>query len=263
MKPFMYTHLQLREIFHIEFLRWFGRSAKPGNYAVKGGVNLRFFFNSIRYSEDMDLDIRKMTVAGLRDAVMDILRSGSFKSGLKPFGIEMIKPPDITKAKQTETTKRFKVHLITSAGDDLFTKVEFSRRGFSGNAVTQQVSETILREYKVAPIVVPHYDALSAVSQKVTALATRSAIQARDIFDLYLLSSQNDQDGLKKTRLEPNILSKASNNIFEVGFEQFRDSVLMYLSEEDRAAYDSGAVWDEIKLKVSGLIENMGASDGH
>jgi hypothetical protein len=210
----------------------------------------------------MDLDIRKMTVAGLRDAVMDILRSGSFTASLKPFGIETIKPPDITKAKQTETTQRFKIHLMTSAGDDLFTKVEFSRRGFTGNAVTQQVSETILREYKVAPVMVPHYDALSAVNQKITALAARSAIQARDIFDLYLLSSQNDRADLKKTRIDPDILSKASDNIFEVGFGQFRDSVLMYLSKEDRATYDSAAVWDEIKLKVSGLIEDMGASDG-
>jgi len=52
----MYTHLQLREVFHLEFLRWFGKRVRTNYYALKGGVNLRFFFNSFRYSEDMDLD---------------------------------------------------------------------------------------------------------------------------------------------------------------------------------------------------------------
>lgn len=36
----MHSPLQVREIFHIEFLRWLGRTVKPENYAVKGGVNL-------------------------------------------------------------------------------------------------------------------------------------------------------------------------------------------------------------------------------
>mgnify|MGYP001601104310 FL=1 len=49
----VYNSLQLREIFHLEFLRWLGRKVKPDYYAIKGGTNLRFFFQSFRYSEDM------------------------------------------------------------------------------------------------------------------------------------------------------------------------------------------------------------------
>ena len=49
----IYNSLQLREVFHLEFLRWLGRSVKSEAYAVKGGVNLRLFFRSFRYSEDM------------------------------------------------------------------------------------------------------------------------------------------------------------------------------------------------------------------
>jgi len=49
----MYNSLQQREIFHLEFLRWFGRKADPKHYALKGGVNMRFFFGSIRYSEEI------------------------------------------------------------------------------------------------------------------------------------------------------------------------------------------------------------------
>lgn len=262
MRPYPYSPLQLREIFHIEFLRWFGRMARSDRYAVKGGVNLRFFFNSIRYSEDMDLDIRSMTIVCVKDTVMDILRSASFTVSLKPFGIETVVPPDMAKAKQTGTTQRFKIHLITASGEDLFTKVEFSRRGFHGTAVVQPVSDAVVRAYKVMPVIVPHYDALSATAQKITTLAARSAIQARDVFDIYLLSSRVEPAALKKIGLNSAIVSKAYENVFEVGFEQFRDSVLEYLSEEDRAVYDSAAVWDELTLKVSGLIDGLRKSDG-
>lgn len=261
-----YNQLQIREIFHLEFLRHMARKVKPDNYALKGGTNLRFFFHSIRYSQDMDLDLIGISVGALREIVMKILQSPSFLDTLLPFGIERIVPPNISKAKQTETTQRFKVHLITTAAEELFTKVEFSRRGFKGRKVNESVADNILRAYKVPPIIMPHYDSFSTIVQKIDALATRSIIQARDIFDLYILKSQykelQPQDAKVKgiwfgEMLSMNKLKKAHNNIFEISFLEFRDTVLSYLTEEDRLAYSSSASWDEIKLKVAIFIEEL------
>ena len=198
-----YNSLQLREVFHIEFLRQLGRMVKAENYAVKGGVNLRLFFKSFRYSEDMDLDARGTSRFRLKEAVMKILDNRAFQDNLKPFGIMRITAPDIAKAKQTETTQRFKIHLVSSSGEDLFTKVEFSRRPFSGNAVVGTVNDAILRAYKLAPLLAPHYDELSAVTQKLHALAGRATVQARDIFDLYVLSSQYTAGGRALAVLMP------------------------------------------------------------
>ena len=50
------------------------------------------------------------------------------------------------------------------------------------------------------------------------------------------------------------ILKIAGENIFSVDFRQFRDTVLSYLTEEDRAMYDNPGIWDEIKLKVHEFI---------
>ncbi|MFH1798279.1 MAG: nucleotidyl transferase AbiEii/AbiGii toxin family protein [Candidatus Omnitrophota bacterium] len=255
----MYNSLQLRELFHLEFLRWFGRKTKANFYALKGGSNLRFFFNSFRYSEDMDLDIREVEVNVLKDTVMQILKTSSFCDILKSFGIVEIVPPNITRAKQTETTQRFKVHLLTSAGEDLFTKIEFSRRGFKGRVVTQPVEDIVLRMYKLVPLLVPHYDIQSAIIQKIEALAGRTVIQARDIFDLYVLNSQYDPLKIKKTGVTRERAKKAYENIFAVNFEQFRDTVVFYLSHEDQAVYNSAVIWDEIRLKVSNSIERMKA----
>jgi len=253
-----YTYLQLREVFHIEFLRWFGRKVKAEHYAIKGGVNLRFFFKSFRYSEDMDLDVRVIRVATLKEIVMKILSAAAFHDNLKPFGIAKVVPPDIGKAKQTETTQRFKIHLISSFGEDLFTKIEFSRRGISGKVITGAIEDVILRSYKLAPILAPHYDAQSAIAQKIGALAGRSTVQARDIFDLYLLSSQYSAGaGERKGDIKSCVLTKAYERVFEVDFEQFRDTVVSYLSAEDQPVYANPGAWEDIRLKTANFIEEV------
>ncbi|HBU69700.1 MAG TPA: hypothetical protein DEE98_04890 [Elusimicrobia bacterium] len=249
-----YNSLQIREIFHVEFLRWFSRKFKPEVYALKGGVNIRLFFKSRRYSEDMDLDVKSVSVVTLRDSVMKILTSPVFAKDLKPYGIEEVQPPDITKAKQTGTTQRFKLHLITQNNEDLFTKIEFSRREGKGISIVESIPDTVLRPYKTSPFVISHYDVNTAVSQKIGALAGRSVVQARDIFDLYTLSTQYESSNSKKALNDQNTIDKAVDNLFSVDFNQFRDTVVAYLTDEDRSVYNSPETWDEIKLKVSELI---------
>ena len=258
----MYNSLQLRELFHLEFLRWFGRKVKSESYALKGGANLRFFFNSIRYSEDMDLDIKGVQVHVLKDIAIKILQNLSFQDSLRTFGVESIVPPDISAAKQTETTQRFKAHLITLAGEDLFTKIEFSRRGFKGKVVIQPVSTAVSRPYMLPSLLVPHYDAESAILHKIGALADRSEIQARDIFDLYILSSQSGPFKIKENVLSPEKMIKAHDNVFEISFERFHDTVISYLSSEDQRAYDLSSIWDEIKLKTANFIDEIRRRNG-
>lgn len=240
----------------MEFLRWFSRKCKAASYALKGGVNLRFFFSSIRYSEDMDLDIRGVGVAVLKDTVMKILQAPSFQDIFKPFGVDRVVPPAISRAKQTETTQRFKVHLLTFSGEDLFTKIEFSRRGLKGEALVQPVSNVILRAYKLPPVLVPHYDIQSAIAQKIDALASRSVVQARDVFDLHALSSQYEPE-VKEIRINAERLERAYENVFTISFEQFRDTVISYLALEDQAAYNSASLWDEVKLGAANFIEEL------
>lgn len=255
MKREKFSQLQIRELFHLEFLRWLGRKIKAEYYALKGGANLRFFFNSVRYSEDMDLDAHSIGVQELRDTVMEILRTPSFQENLITFGIAKVIPPNITVAKQVETTQRFKIHLITPSGEDLFTKIEFSRRGVRGRVVVQSVSDIILRVYKLPPLLVPHYDSQSAVMQKINALASRRVIQARDIFDLYTLGSQCDDIDMKLIAKDK--LVSAYENIFKIGFEEFRDSAAAYLSIEDQDVYGNVSAWEEIKLKVANFVESL------
>lgn len=251
--------LQIREVFHLGFLRWLGRELKASQYALKGGSNLRFFFNSFRYSEDMDLDVRGVKVSILKGIVMEILGSRPFKDNMKVFGMSDVIGPDMAKAKQTETTQRFKIHLITVSGEDLFTKIEFSRRGIKGNVVIEPVSDVVLRAYKLVPLLVPHYDITSTISQKIGALAGRAMVQARDVFDIYILSSQYKILEAGRVSVDTTRLKKAHENIFEINFEQFKDTVISYLSLEEQRLYSSEPLWDEIKLKAADFIEELRA----
>ena len=260
--------LTLREVFHLEFLRRLGASLAPTSYALKGGVNMRLFFGSPRFSEDMDLDISGPSVAQLKNLVMTSLGSRAFLDPLASYGIKTVRPPDLLKAKQTETTQRFKMHILTAAGEDLFTKVEFSRRGRSfppGTVGVDLVPDALLRPYRMTPLWVPHYDTASMTLQKINALASRAAVQARDIFDLHILISA---PGAPAPATHPEIpaldapdstvIRKAKDRVYDVGFEMFRDTVLSYLSPEDRVAYDRPEAWDDIRLRVAGFIEAQG-----
>jgi hypothetical protein len=58
----MWSACQTIEIFHLLFQRAFSARVDKALFALKGGCNLRFFLKSVRYLEDMDLDIHSMSV---------------------------------------------------------------------------------------------------------------------------------------------------------------------------------------------------------
>ncbi|MFA4874061.1 MAG: nucleotidyl transferase AbiEii/AbiGii toxin family protein [bacterium] len=251
----MIGSLEQREVFHIAFLRQLATVLKPNTYAVKGGTNLRLFFGSIRYSEDMDLDVTGIEVFRLKEVVQAILESKILATTLRPFGINRIVPPDMKTAKQTETTQRFKLHLITDSREDLFTKIEFSRRRLDPNVVTEPIDMSILSAYRLHPLLVSHYPVAIAIAQKIEALAMRSTTQARDVFDLYMLLPKLKDRGDKLKVLSQATLKKASVNAFELDFNLFRDTVIAYLKDEDRRFYDNKGTWEQIQIEVVNAIE--------
>ncbi len=246
-----YTPLQTREIFHLIFLQEFLRKFDPKFVVLKGGVNLRFFFKSCRYSEDMDLDVQTASLLTLQKNVLKTFERIAFP--LKAYGITEVISPSMKHAKQTETTQRFKVHLKTRQGLDLFTKIEFSRRGIQDEAKFERVEEGILRNYRLSPVVVQHYTASSAFEQKILALAGRAEVQSRDVYDLYQLLSFLPQDFVSSVSKEK--LQKAIHRTQEISYLDYRESVVAYLTEEDQRALGLEEVWREIQTTVVQAME--------
>jgi len=144
---------------------------------------------------------------------------------------------------------------LTAAGEDLFTKIEFSRRGMEEGVETGLVSEAALRAYKMPSFPVPHYGLRAAVRQKIRALAGRSTAQARDVFDLFMLGSQAAGRPGAWAAVEPAVRGTAAKEALSIAFEQFRDTVVSFLSPDDQAVYQKTDVWDDIKLRVVRSLE--------
>lgn len=251
----MYTDKQHREIFHLLFLERLLKSTDPKLYAVKGGCNLRFFFYSPRYSEDLDLDVFGGSVETLKKNGYKILADPAFVRNLNSFGIDKLIVNDPSKAKHSTTTQRFRCQLVNQAGESFPTKVEFSRRSHAADGVvSESINPELLHTYKRRSFASPHYDAIHAASQKIDALANRTEVQARDPFDLYLLVQSGAVKSIHIKELDRDTRTKATENLLQINFEYFHDQVVQYLELEVREEYNDKNQWQTIQNKLLELL---------
>jgi predicted nucleotidyltransferase component of viral defense system len=237
---------QVVELFHLAFLQVLQARLDQTRYVLKGGTNLRYFFDSVRYSEDIDLDIDGVAPWTLTEKVDGILASSTIDAVLRSGGLAV---EGFTKPKQTETTRRWKVAIaVTGRSETVRTKIEFSHRGGERAHILEPVADRVVAPYALRAPMVQHYTADAATEQKVEALAGRSETQARDVFDLdLLLRRQTLEDGT----LDPQILERAAERGLELPFDAFRDQVLPFLDPEVTELYDSKAAWEQMQLFVT------------
>lgn len=65
---------EAREAFHTLVLSHLRERVPLSQWRVKGGANLRLFFKSVRYSEDMDLDAEPKARLALKGTIRNFLR---------------------------------------------------------------------------------------------------------------------------------------------------------------------------------------------
>jgi predicted nucleotidyltransferase component of viral defense system len=245
----MWNDRQAIEIFHLLFLRAFGARVDKALFGLKGGCNLRFFHKSIRYSEDMDLDIQTMAPGTLQNNVNRLLAAPAFTQSLRAQGVEITRT---AQPKQTGTTQRWKIGLrILDSGAQVPTKIEFSRRGLDDKRPLESVDAEIIRTYRLYPVILQHYCVHTAFAQKVSALALREQVQSRNVFDLKLLL---DAGGSGKALPAPTAahLAAAINNAMAVDYDAFAGQVLAYLEPEYQEHYRSRRAWNELQEQVVG-----------
>lgn len=240
----MITDQQSIEIFHLIFLRLLKNQMDSSLYAIKGGCNLRFFFESIRYSEDIDFDIAVISTQTLKKKIDGILNSTSLQHGLATYGLEV---SDTSAPKQTSTVQRWKVGIKAKNRVRVIpTKIEFSRRKLDSARKAEPVSSFILQDYKFSPMILSHYLYPSAVEQKINALIFRTETQARDIFDLNLLFLRR-----KEIPFKLNFdLQRAVDCTLEISFDNYSSQVVSYLLPEYVEHYGQANIWAQIQLFV-------------
>jgi predicted nucleotidyltransferase component of viral defense system len=248
------TARQIVELFHLIFVRaLFANVGDKTLLAVKGGINMRFYFQSVRFSEDLDLDVMTMSKATLENRIDRLLVSPTITSPLKARGIVI---RDVSKPKQTETVQRWKLDVAntaTSIHDR--TKIEFSRRDAVKSAVVERVDEQIANAYQLPAFLANHYNCADAVLQKIHALAERDQPQPRDVFDLHVLFARADAP--KEVDEEASgWIDAAIANAADLTYDQYVSLVVAYLDPPHAEIYSSRDVWEAMQL---GVIERLEA----
>lgn len=250
----MWSERQTIEVFHLLFLRAFGARVDKSLFALKGGCNLRFFLKSIRYSEDLDLDIHTMSVGTLRNNVSRLLEAPSFVQSVRAQGIEIAK---MSLPKQTGTTQRWKLTLrIVESGAEAPTKIEFSRRGLDDEKAVEPVDAGIIRTYRLYPVIVQHYSVHTAFAQKVAALALREQVQSRDVFDLKLLLDAGGAERPLPATTAAH-LATAIDNALAIDYDAFAGQVLAFLEPDYQKHYGNRKVWAELQGRVIDGLEAL------
>ena len=248
----MWVEREAVEIFHLQFLRAFGARVDKNLYALKGGGNLRFFHRSIRFSEDIDLDLAGMSVARLRNHVDRVLTAPSLLQSLRVQQIELINYAP----KQTSTTQRWKLHLRLGENVEAHTKIDFSRRGLDEGTAYGPIDAEFIQRYRMFPLLVQHYTPEAAFRQKINALASRKNTQARDVLDLKLLIDAGAGKGPLPDGLRQ-LLRQAIECAMAVGYDAFISQVFSYLEPEHQEHYRERAVWEALQSQVVEALEAL------
>lgn len=246
------TQAEAIELFHLAFLGVLPTRVDPKCYVLKGGANLRYFFDSVRYSEDIDLDVNRLKKWQLEQKVDAVLNSVPLERILRISDLVL---DEFTKPKQTSTTQRWKIKLTVGGHSAAIrTKIELSHREGDSRYQLDYVPDRIINAYATRPVSAQHYEASAALEQKVLALASRSETQARDVFDLDLLMRRG---GFTPPVLGPQAIAQATDRAFELPFDAFRDQVVRFLEPEMIELYDSQEVWERMQTYVADGIESF------
>ncbi len=243
-------------MFHLVFLRVLvARGEDKGLIALKGGCNLRFYFGSVRYSDDMDLDVVVIARETLKNKVDRLLQSPAVTAPLKAHGLTIV---ETSAPKQTETTQRWKVGLRRD-GDELpiRTKVEFSRRDAIEGTKFEAADRQVLRPYGLTPVLALHYTSGTAIRQKIHALAARTEPQARDVFDLSLLLARSDAAGLTLDAAAKEWLADAIDHAMGISFDEYASRVVAFLEPTHAEVYAERSAWHAMQEDVIARLEAL------
>jgi len=246
---------KLIEVVHLALLQALPSRMPVGSYIVKGGANLRLFEQSARRSQDIDLDYagRPDRFDQVEEQVDATLRSPVFQNVLRLAGVAMGEP---TKAKQTDTTRRWKFS-VEGEGAFLNSKIEFSNRGVADpEHAFETARDDIGRGLGLRVVRADRYLPPAAVRQKVRALAQRSQSEPRDVFDLDLLFARHPA-AVARGDIPADEIDAAVAAALAIGYDDYRELVVEFIEDDQVPVYEREDVWSDMVLKVVERLEAL------
>lgn len=254
------TPAQVIEVFHLLFLRVL--AAERQDWCVlKGGANIRYFFESPRYSNDIDLEFSGKEGWIVGSTIDKILQGRALEVLLSQAKLKIVQA---SAPKQTDTTRRWKIGVAANdLSEPVRTKIEFSNRngGASNDVSFEVVPDDIVRPYGVMAPSILHYGETAAIEQKIAALALRSETKARDVFDLDLLLRRRRAGSAPSEALSTPYAADGALRAMEIPYDSFRTEVVPFL-DPDLAALYNEQTWDRMRADVASSLEEIDNATG-
>ena len=243
---------QAIEGFQAAFLEVATATLPLTEYAVKGGVNMRFFFGSVRSSKDMDFDYLGDRFRTWDDRVNALFDGRALDRLLQLRGIRITALNRLKK--QTDVTRRWTLLLATETVRDASSKVEFSARqtgrGTTAGRETATVDPELARTLGMGRVALQHYVPSAAILQKVDALRQRTHTEPRDVFDLDHLIRRFPH-ALAQASLDPDRIESAVARARSLTYDEYESAVVPYLEEELWPIVGSPEAWDAMRVRVA------------
>lgn len=250
--------VEIAESFHLVFLQALATRANPATWALKGGGNLRFFYGSERFSEDIDLDTFDIEPWVFQDRIDQTLASDLVKRtlGILGSGIDYVNPKE-----RSETKSKWVLGLRhPSETDPVYTQIEVSHREYPYRefAKVEPATQAAVARYAAAlrRPTFGHYLPRAAVAQKIDALCGRDVRQPRDVFDLDLLF-RVAPDALSRGDVDEVHLRTAITRILEIGYDEYRAKVLSFIEPDALPLLQPIEVWEDMQTTVAERLEGL------
>jgi predicted nucleotidyltransferase component of viral defense system len=230
-------------------------------FILKGGANLRYYFGSVRYSNDIDLDFFARGGWQATRSVDAALSGRALQVLLSQQGLAI---GEVTKPKQTETTRRWIIGIARHdvLADLIRTKIEFSNCVIASEDILYEtIPSQLVDPYALRPATLSHYGLTAALEQKIAAVALRSETKARDIFDLELLFRLRRAGGVF-LRPDVKLAALAERNALGVGYTSFRSEVIPFLDPDMALLYEGEDNWERMRAYVRDEIGALIAEGG-
>ena len=168
-------------------------------------------------------------------------------------------------SKSTDTTLRCKIELVGRGGIRPPTKIDVSYRDRceGDEHAVSPANDSAVREYlrqDDPPLLLPSYTRSAAIRQKINALASRTHVQARDVFDLFVLGDgtlRGIDTGFLRRWLDDATLRNARGRALEISHAEYSDTVLAYLDPAQREQLQDEHTWIARQLFVGDLIDQI------
>ena len=108
----------------------------------------------------------------------------------------------------------------------------------------------------MTPPLANHYLLPAAIRQKVRALAGRTEVQARDVFDLALLLARAGGK-VEAAASDKKVYAKAAERALAISYDDYTAQVVAYLAPDEEEPYASREAWEAQQLQVVDTLERL------